>query len=241
MSLPQAIRSAMQFVGDHPETMTRAEVNELCRLADAVYDLAHAAGLLDALPKVTELLPQLQSDEPSPVQFESKLNLPGDWVRPAPLNDGEYQDWIVQRRQDPEPEPPTEPVFRVCVPPRWWADMETLLRRKPEESFHDPAPAPPAPRLRVEEGVLLDGGRIALDMTEEARGAALCLLTHLLAAGGDWRSRTDLDDMEKSGPCKVHIGIRWDRVFKRLPPCILALVESNRRKGYRLISAGWHR
>jgi hypothetical protein len=98
---------------------------------------------------------------------------------------------------------------------------------------------PPLPvrraRLMIQGGaVLLDGQSVPLDMTTEARGEALCLLTHLLAAQGDWRSSTELNDMESAGPCKEHVGARWDRTRKKLPRCLFSLIESNHRKGYRL-------
>ena len=89
--------------------------------------------------------------------------------------------------------------------------------------------------------VLLDGRSVPLDMTEESRGAAICLLGHLLAAAGDWRSSTDLNEMEVNGPCKLHTEVRWDRIRKSLPACLLDLTESNRRKGYRLSHSAWHK
>jgi hypothetical protein len=118
----------------------------------------------------------------------------------------------------------------------------------PSQEQTPPARSPGAPsnhaqpRLQIKDGaVWLDGERVHLDMTDEARGAALCLLGHLLAANGDWRSSTDLDDMEEAGACRQHSGVRWDRVRKTLPPCLFDLIESNRRKGYRLKPAVWHR
>jgi hypothetical protein len=104
-------------------------------------------------------------------------------------------------------------------------------------------PSPPADaRLQIEGlTVRLDGRPVPLNMTEEARNAALCLLCHLLAAAGNWRSGRELDNMEQAGPCREHIEVRWDRVRKQLPACLLELVESNRRKGYRLLPAVWHR
>jgi hypothetical protein len=109
-----------------------------------------------------------------------------------------------------------------------------------------PAEAPPASdcrcRLQVDGNrVLLDGAAVPLDMPAESRGAALCLLRHLLAAGGDWRSSTELDEMEFSGACREHAEVRWDRVRKKLPFSVQHLIETNRRKGARLIRAAWHR
>jgi hypothetical protein len=101
-------------------------------------------------------------------------------------------------------------------------------------------------RLHVTaDRVLLDGQAVTLDMAQEARGAALCLLRHLLAAGGEWQSSTERDDEEsaagKAGGCGDHAGVRWDRVRNRLPECIRILIESDRKKGYRLVPAIWHR
>jgi hypothetical protein len=98
------------------------------------------------------------------------------------------------------------------------------------------------PPARLEVGgpsVLLDGLPVQLNLTDEARGAALCLLTHLLAAEGDWRSSTNLDEMEEVGACKDHVGVRWDRCRKKLPRCLYDLTESDHRKGYRLLPAVW--
>jgi hypothetical protein len=98
------------------------------------------------------------------------------------------------------------------------------------------------PRLQIrDELAVLDGVVVPLDMTGEMRGAVLCFLRHLLAAMGEWRSRSELDDMENKGPCREHIGVRWDRVRKRLPAVLLGLTESDRRKGFRLKSIVWHK
>ena len=100
--------------------------------------------------------------------------------------------------------------------------------------------AGPVARIVIQgTNVLLDGQPVPLNMAEESRGAAICLLTHLLAAAGDWRSSTKLDEMEEAGPCKDHIEVRWDRVRKKLPPCLLDLTESDRRKGTRLLPNAW--
>jgi hypothetical protein len=98
------------------------------------------------------------------------------------------------------------------------------------------------PRLQIRDStILLDGQPVPLDMIEDSRRAAVCFLTHLLAAEGDWRSMPELDGMEKAGPCEAHVGTRWDRVRNHLPECLFALTESNTRKGFRLVSAAWHR
>jgi hypothetical protein len=99
----------------------------------------------------------------------------------------------------------------------------------------------PAARLLIQDSrVLLDGRIVLLDMTEKMRGAALCLLTHLLAANGEWRSSTELNDMERNGPCKDHVEVRWDRVRRQLPACLQALIETCHRKGRRLSPDAWH-
>ncbi len=98
------------------------------------------------------------------------------------------------------------------------------------------------PRLCIKGTlVLLDGAAVRLEMTSESGRAAACYLTHLLAAEGDWRSSTELNEMEQAGPCKEHVEVRWDRVRAQLPDPLKGFVESNRRKGYRLSPAAWHR
>jgi len=108
MSLTQAIDEAVDFVCAHSDQMTRAEMDEFQRLTESVYVSAFRAKLTDALPKVSELIPQLESSDPPlpPVQFESKLHLPGDW--------------------DPVLPPDGERPFLVCASPRWFHDMEVL-------------------------------------------------------------------------------------------------------------------
>ena len=120
------------------------------------------------------------------------------------------------------------------------AEAQKTVRGTNEGGATGPANKPP--RLCIQgASVLLDGVPVALGMTEELRKAAVCYLTHLLAAGGDWRSSTELDDMEGNGACKDHIGIRWDRVRKQLPDALYKLTETDRRKGNRLISSVWHK
>jgi hypothetical protein len=129
MSLVQAIDQAVAFVQAHPDKMTCAEVEEIRRLAEIVYGLALRAGLDRALPQVPELLPQLESNTlvMTQVQFESKLNLPGDWDRArfAPGDD------LLPRpsRLDEPADVDNRCMFLVCASPRWWDDMATLRAR----------------------------------------------------------------------------------------------------------------
>lgn len=104
-----------------------------------------------------------------------------------------------------------------------------------------------APRLCVgEDHVYLDGQPVPLNMGTEGRKTAQCLVRHLLAAEGNWRSSTELDDDERaaglSGGCGLHIiGKLWTRIRKNLPPDLSELIETDRRKGSRLSPAVWHR
>jgi hypothetical protein len=99
-------------------------------------------------------------------------------------------------------------------------------------------PAPRKSRLQVQGStVTLDGRAVHLDLAGASRDAVLCLLTHLLAAQGDWRSGTELDRMEDAGPCGLHVGTRWYRKVKLLPAPLRAVVETDRRKGNRLVPA----
>ncbi len=127
MSLREAIDRAVDCVRAHPDQMTRAEVDEFYKLADEVYVLAFRANLADALPRVPELRPQLESDLLSlpPVQFESKLNLPGDWDN-APSLDDDGLPLMRSSLNDTTDYEPTQRAFLVCASPRWFHDMETL-------------------------------------------------------------------------------------------------------------------
>lgn len=149
MSLVEAIDSAVAYVRAHPNEMTRAEVEDFRTLAEDVYMLAFRVGLADALPKVPELLPELEStDLPlSPVQFISKLNLPGDW------------DTSV-----------AEHVFLVCAPPRWFHDIEILRKLVEAKSMLE---AEIAPQPRVEEQM----ERIALAVGDE-NAAKIMAIAH---------------------------------------------------------------
>ena len=98
------VKQAVDFVRAHPQQMTRIELDTFKQIADEVYLMAIEAGVVEAIPKVPELRPQLESQDPPlpPVQFESKLNLSGDWGTTTP------------------------DVYMVCAAPRWFEDMGML-------------------------------------------------------------------------------------------------------------------
>lgn len=126
MNLPKAIDAAVVYVRSHPEQMTAAEVDEFCGLADDVYTQSYPAGLVDAMPQVPELQPELESQEMHlpPVQFISKLNLPGDWDYPSGDDDLLPSSYGPD---DPIPEVGKR-QFLVAACPRWFADLEILRR-----------------------------------------------------------------------------------------------------------------
>lgn len=127
MSLTQAIDEAVDYVRAHPDQMTSAEMEEFRRLAQTVYLLAFRTVpvYVYALPKVPEMRPELESQDPPlpPVQFVTKLNLPGDWDRTSSDDDAILPP--TRSLVDDIPEPP-EPGFLVCASPRWFADMASL-------------------------------------------------------------------------------------------------------------------
>ena len=100
----------------------------------------------------------------------------------------------------------------------------------------------PKLRIQIVEGkILLDGARVTLDQTDESIKLTLCFLEHVLDADGDWRSSGDINRIERRKPNQGFSGTRWDRVFKKLPSSISSLIESNRRKGYRLRPEAWRK
>jgi hypothetical protein len=125
--------------------MTCEEVNQFVELAECVWHLT-PDNWLPRLPQVPELRPELESNDPPlpPVQFVSRLNLPGDWVaererQTVNEDDAEYlpTSWpllgllpdgtplLCDGSDDPLP-PPRERVFLVRASTRWWEVMEAL-------------------------------------------------------------------------------------------------------------------
>jgi hypothetical protein len=92
-------------------------------------------------------------------------------------------------------------------------------------------------RLRVAgKAVFLDGEAVPLDQTSEGREVALCYLGHLIRNGRDWISGPEIDAAEGD---KGLSGQLWHRVRARLPEALRVLIETDRRKGYRLAPAAW--
>jgi hypothetical protein len=101
-------------------------------------------------------------------------------------------------------------------------------------------PGRPRPgRLRIDgDAVLLDGEPVLLGMTPETREHALTYLRHLIGADGNWISDGDVNRAEQNRRRGLP-GIRWDRVRKKLPDSVRALIRTERSKGSRLDA--WHK
>ncbi len=149
----------------------------------------------------------------------------------------------TQRTKKPKQEPEIEPLSPETTPHPVEVKqpaanpIPVYIVARPDGQSSPPAVAadPPVCRLRIEgEKVFLDGQAVTLDMGPETRGAALCMLGHLLAAGGEWVSGPELNAKEVEGSCREHDGARWDRARNALPEALRDLVESGRGKGYRL-------
>jgi hypothetical protein len=131
--------------------------------------------------------------------------------------------------------------FIALLPPAAW--------RLPEAPAEPSSPVrAPSCRLKIEGNALAEHGKavvlldfqvVRLGTCQDTRQAQLCLLRHLLAANGEWRTRTELNEMEKAAACWLGVHSRWDRTIQRLPKTLRDLVESS-DKGYRLHRGLWH-
>jgi len=128
MSLVMSIKAAVAYLRDHSIEMTPDEVDHFKDLAEGIYILASPAQLVSNLPQVPELRPELESQDPPlpPVQFITKLNLPGDWDLPA--DDGAPIQHSYRLLSMDEPPAPAARNFLPCASPRWFHDMDVLLR-----------------------------------------------------------------------------------------------------------------
>jgi hypothetical protein len=115
--LVEAIKAAMQFVDgrDDWNPMSREEVDRFKELSGRVFILTVEAGLESALPQTANLERQCHDPDLPPVQFEGKLNLPGDWnfltgkFEPVQTSRGRWaedMEWLLhlaeQTPDDPE-------------------------------------------------------------------------------------------------------------------------------------------
>jgi hypothetical protein len=156
-----ALEQFVTFVRSHPDEMTRADITQLEALAQEVYLEAVEKGCLLSIPQVAELRTQLESQLPPlpPVQFETKLNLPGDWAWPQ--DDGIPRPTSYPLIRDgqvvlEEPRAPAEAVFLPSPSPRWFADIEVLRKLLTEQV------------QQFEEYVTLDQMAAAVNRTKRA-------------------------------------------------------------------------
>jgi hypothetical protein len=125
-----------------------------------------------------------------------------------------------------------------------WRERLLQLQVAAEEQAPPPPPDPPArptrrPRRRCRLSIkgndlLLDGLAVPLDMTTERRASALCFVSHLIRAGGNWISSSDINRAEDRKAGKGLPGERWDKVRRELPAHISSFIESRTGAGYRL-------
>jgi hypothetical protein len=92
-------------------------------------------------------------------------------------------------------------------------------------------------RLRIEgQTVFLDGEPVFLDMTDERKESAIYYLEYLLSAFPGWLTDSEVKKAEEQRKGGLP-DIRWDHVRRKLPKCILDLIETNRRKGSRFLES----
>lgn len=97
-------------------------------------------------------------------------------------------------------------------------------------------PAARSRRLQIKENsVFLDGNLVSFDSTPEAKKKALDYLGYLIRDYGDWISDGDIEREERAKNAG-RSGARWDRVRNSLPDAIHSLIDTDRRKGSRLLA-----
>ena len=117
----------------------------------------------------------------------------------------------------------TPPVKRVIANATNALDAIDDLRRQ-----LDTLPLRPQALRVTEQTVYVNGKPVPLDLSPEKKEDALAFLAELAKEPGNWMSSTDI------GKATDHEGVRFDRVYKALPPILKRLLESDRRKGYRM-------
>jgi hypothetical protein len=135
--LTKAVQDILKLVrkeGGHPYwskySLTCDEVDHFNQLAVIVCAEADKQGWGDRLPKKSELAPALedplQPDLP-PVQYESRLLLPGNWTYKQIDNGGPLPSSYPLIGDDEELPKCPEKVFLPYPPPAWFHALEELL------------------------------------------------------------------------------------------------------------------
>jgi hypothetical protein len=117
------------------------------------------------------------------------------------------------------------------------AEIVASLRWEARAAAGAPELSGPRRRLHIDAGqILLDGRPVPLNMTSDRCADALVYLGYLIEAGGNYVSDGDVNRAEtdrKGG----RPGVRWDKLRKKLPQRVRALIETHPRKGSRLLLA----
>jgi hypothetical protein len=109
------------------------------------------------------------------------------------------------------------------------AELERATLREERDD-----PTSPALRLEIRgETVHLDGEPVPLDLGPEGQAAMLAYLRKLIDHPGGWVSGQEVGDDYKD--------THWERLFPKLPPPLLTLIEAQSPKGRRLTRAAWGR
>lgn len=160
-ALVSAIDAAVAYVREHLEPWTEDDVDQFRALATEVYRHAAAANLLHALPQRDDLLPYLEPRDVAmrPVEFEAKLNLPGDW---QVVGDERHREVLAEPLRHSYPLDFDFGSFRhqfvPAVPERWFVDMVDLRRM----ALQAPAPAVEAMPQSKGEQPSLDARALAV-------------------------------------------------------------------------------
>jgi hypothetical protein len=95
-------------------------------------------------------------------------------------------------------------------------------------------------RLQIVDGALcLDGAPVAVEATAEGRSAVFAILADLLAHPLQWRTGAEIAE---AAPMDVILDARHiGRHLKPLPDAVRALIQTNRKKGSRVVPDAWGR
>jgi hypothetical protein len=113
-------------------------------------------------------------------------------------------------------------------------ELVELLQRDDDEPVDDnkAATRPSCPITITNGTVYLSGSPVLFNLTPERNDDALHFLTVLIDQRGGWVSSPEIGRVS-NGESKV--GVRWDRLRKKLPDELQKHVESHHRFGYRIV------